>query len=333
METRADYQNYMSIMQSYRTPQGRKDYQAPFAESFELIYAKAQEEDVKLSNAKNFLESLSQSELKTLQKYAGLAESIDINSISAEGAYNLLMHDNEQYDFDGNGTAEVGIGKHLLAVPKNMPPEVQAAFVSAMNSLEGKDRFAAMILTFDPARIDALINNKPYTPTNMDYDYLKNRIDDILNPKNGGYTSEETKESIMAFWNTFDAAYTGDKTQDTQDQDEENSAVEKFLHDLRTKGAAKFLADLNQEKIDKMVEEYKQKLIEQMGDSPEAMQKIEKLVEEFKKQLIEEMKERMEDELKNDKNVNPVKLDTFIMTMLNNTGEDKSSPLKELLLA
>lgn len=333
METRGDYKNYLHVMQNYQTTQGRKDYQAPFAESFELIYANAQEEDVKLSNAKNFLESLSQSELRTLQKYSGLAESIDINSISAEGAYNLLMHDNEQYDFDGNGTAEVGIGKHLLAVPKNMPADVQEAYISALNSLGDKDKLMAMTLTFDPAYLDSLINNKPYAATNMDYDYLKSRVENMLNPQNGGYTSLEAKESITAFWSAFDAAYTGDKAQSSQSQSEENSVVEKFLHDLRTKGAAKFLADLNQEKIEKMVEEYKQKLMKEMGDSPEAMEKIAKLVDEFKKSLIEQMKEKMKEELKNTKNVNPVKLDTFIMTMLNNMQEKTASPLKELLKA
>ena len=329
METRADYQSYLSVMQNYQTPQGRRDYQAPFAESFELIYAKVQEQDVKLSNAKSFLESLSQSELRTLQKYSGLADSINIDSLSAEGAYNLLMHDNEQYDFDGNGTAEVGIGKHFLPIPKNMPADIQEAYISAMNSLDDKDKLMAMTLTFDPAHLDSVINNKPYTPTNMDYNYLKSRVENMLNPQNGGYTSPETKESITAFWNAFDAAYAGDKTQYTQS--EENSAVEKFLSDLRTKGAAKFLADLNQEKIDKMVEEYKQKLIEEMGDSQEAMEKIAKLVDEFKKNLIEEMREKMQDELKNAKDVNSVKLDTFMMTMLNNMQEKKSSPLKELL--
>ncbi len=166
----------------------------------------------------------------------------------------------------------------------------------------------------------------------MDFDCLKSRVENMLNPQNGGFTSIEAKESITAFWNAFDAAYMGDKTQSSQPQSEENSAVEKFLHDLRTKGAAKFLADLNQEKIDKMVEEYKQKLIDEMGDSPEAMEKIAKLVDEFKKNLIEEMKEKMEEELKN-KDANSLKIDAFIMTMLNNMQEKAASPLKELLKA
>jgi hypothetical protein len=45
------------------------------------------------------------------------------------------------------------------------------------------------------------------------------------------------------------------------------------------------------------------------------------------------MKEKMEDELKSAKNSNTVKIDTFIMTMLNNMQEKAPSPLKELLKA
>jgi hypothetical protein len=43
------------------------------------------------------------------------------------------------------------------------------------------------------------------------------------------------------------------------------------------------------------------------------------------------MKEKMEEEMKNSKNINSTKIDTFIMTMLNNMQEKKPSPLKELL--
>ena len=180
-----------------------------------------------------------------------------------------------------------------------------------------------------PARA-SIMNNTPYTPTTIDYSFLNNRVKNILNPKSGGYTSEETKVSTLAFWNAFNSAYTGDKTIDSTG--ERSGELEKFLYDLRTKGAAKFLADLNQEKIDKMVEEYRQKLIAEMGDSVEAMQIIEKLVEEFKKQLIEEMKDRMEDEMKRKgKNAMPLSSDTAIQEILDIQQKKSDKPLEELL--
>lgn len=89
------------------------------------------------------------------------------------------------------------------------------------------------------------------------------------------------KEAVNNFLN--ESAKTS-RQSDISDED-----VQKFLHDLRTKGAAKFLADLNEEKIEKKVEEYKQKLLKDMGDSPEALKEIATLVEAYKKQLLEEL--------------------------------------------
>lgn len=331
METSSAYQSYLSAMQNYQTPQGRKEYQAPYANQFEAIYDKAKNEDIKLSNAKDFLNNLSQSELTTLQKYSGLADSIDINSLSSEGAYNLLMHDNEQYDFNSDGVAEVGIAKKGLPVPINMPSDVRDAYINAMNSMSDKEKMLTMLLTLDPARLNATINNKPYTPTKMDYNYLKTQVENHLNPTNGAYTSPEAKKAYAAFWDAFNAAYTGDKTQSAAE--ETDSEVAKFLKDLREKGALKFLADLNQEKINKMVEEYKQKLLKEMGNSPEAMQKIEKLVEDFKKKLIEEMREKTEEEAKHKGKTTPISSNSFVQQLIDLQQKTETKPLEELLKA
>ncbi|WP_345993269.1 hypothetical protein [Sulfurimonas sp. HSL-1716] len=327
METGAAYQNYLTTMQNYRPSQGRKEYQAPYAQKFEAIFNKAQEADVKLSNAKDFLQSLSSSELTTLQKYSGLADGIDINSLSNEGAYNLLMHDKEQFDFNNDGSTEVGAAKKMSIVPSNMPQEVKDAYISAMNSLSDKDRMTAMMLTFDPARLDSMLNGKPYTPTKMDYAYLDTQVQNHLNPKDGAYTSEEAKASITAFWNAFNAAYKGDKTQ-TADTEKQSDDVSKFLKDLHTKGAAQFLADLNMEKIEKQAEEYKEKLIKELGDSPEVMKKIEKLVADFKKKLLEEMQNGLD----SDKKTLPVNGNALVQMILD-AQQKQTKPLESLLAA
>lgn len=329
METTSAYQSYLSAMQNYQLPQGRKDYQAPYANQFEAIYTKAKAENVDLSNAQEFLTTLSQSELKTLQKYTGLADDINISSLSAEGAYNLLLHDKEQYDFNGDGVAEVGIGKHFLPVPANMPADVRDAFISAMNTLSDKEKLMAMSLTLDPAYLKASINNEPYTPTKMDYSYLKKQVDSRLNPTNGGFTSQDAKQAYAAFWNAFNALYTGDKT--VTETEETDTTVAKFLQDLRTKGAAQFLHDLNQEKIDKLVEEYKQKLIDEMGDSPEAMQKIDKLVEDFRQNLMEELKKKMEEEKKAKGESVALSGDALVQKLIEMQLKNETSPLNKLL--
>lgn len=292
METGAAYTSYIVDVQNLKTTQGRINAQKPYAQAFDDIYSMALDSDVTLDNAKKFIDDLSTSQLNTLQKYKGLADAINTNAISAEGAYNLMMHDNEQYDFNADGLTEVGIGKSLAAVPATMPSDVRVAYVDALNSLEWKDRLMAMTLTFDMGQISSRINNMPYVPATIDYNYLSTRVDGMLNPTGGGFTSQKTRESIATFWEAFEKSYATKKTDSTQE--EKDPAVEKFLDDLRTKGAVGFLADLNKEKIETLVKEFRDKLVKEMGDSPTSIIAIDKLVNAFKKQLLEEMQGNLE---------------------------------------
>ncbi|MFT5661484.1 MAG: hypothetical protein ACI9TV_002130 [Sulfurimonas sp.] len=333
MQTSSSYQSYLNSMKDYKVSQGRKDYQAPFADKFESIYEKAKKEDIGLSNAKDFLQNLSASELQTLQKFSGLADKVNTDTLSAEGAYNLLLHDNEHYDFNNDGVAEVGIGKKMLPIPINMPTDVRDAYISAMNALDDKDRLMAGMLSLDPVHLKAVVNNEPYTPTKMDYNYLKSSVENILNPPPGAYTSEETKISIQKFWNAFDSNYKGDKSKPDTQTEERSSEVAKFLNDLRTKGAAKFLADLNQEKIDKLVKEFEEKLIKEMGDSPQALQEIAKLVEDYKKQLLEEMHERTKEEKIAKGEKSPILSgNSLVQEMIEMQQKPINKPLNSLLL-
>ncbi|PHS57073.1 MAG: hypothetical protein COB17_07610 [Sulfurimonas sp.] len=106
METGTIYKNNISSMQKLKDFSGRVKYQEEFAQNFETIFAKATEVDIKLDNANEFLQSLSKDELTTLQKYASLADSINIDELSDEASYNLLMHDDEKYDFNNDGMTQ-----------------------------------------------------------------------------------------------------------------------------------------------------------------------------------------------------------------------------------
>ena len=223
METSTTYQGYIGTLQNSSPALSS----GSFSEAFETLYHQAIDSGVTLGNAVSFLENLSADALKSLQEYAGLTDEIDVSTLSAEGAYNLLLHAEEQCDFNNDGTVEVG----------NLPND---------------------------------------------------------------------------------------------DAETTDSAVEKFLHDLRTKGAAKFLADLNQEKIDKMVEEYRQKLIAQMGDSSDAMAKIEKMINDFRKQLIEEMLTKMEDENERKNENTFISAETMMFALMDSQKQQKQ-PLEVLL--
>ena len=330
MEALNSYQSYLNSMKNYETPQGRKNYQAPFAEGFETIYEKAKEEKIDLSNAKEYLNSLSSSELQTLQKYSGLADEINIDTLSAEGSYNLLLHDKEHYDFNADGVAEVGEARTRLPVPINMPTDVRDAYISAMNSLSDKDKMMTSMLTLDPAYLTSILNNEPYTPTKIDYNFLKTAVQSSLNPTGGAYTSEDTKVSIKAFWDAFSISYQGDKT---QNEDEERSPeVSKFLKDLRTKGAAQFLADFNQEKIDALVKKFEEKLKKEMGDSPKALEEIAKLVEDYRKKLLEEMQEQTDNEHKlKGESSSHISSNSAVQMLIDMQKEKSTEPLRKLL--
>ena len=318
-------------MKSYEISQGRKDYQEPFTENFEAIYERAKEEEISLSNAKSFLHNLSPDELKTLQNYTGLADPINIDKITDEGAYNLLVHDKEQYDFNGDGVAQVGEANMMLPIPINMPTGVRDAYITAMNSLSGEERLRTSMLTLDPAHLTSKIYDEEFTPTRMDYDYLKTAVENALNPKGGGFTSEDTKVTIRAFWDAFESAYTGDISK-KEDEYERSDELKQFLHDLRTKGAAQFLADMNQEKIDKLVEEFEEKLRKEMGDSPEALEEIAQLVEDYRKQLMEEMMEKtQEDKMSKGEKTMAISSDTIVQDLINLQQKDNTNPLEELL--
>ena len=241
METGATYTQHKSLMQNYTIGDGRKEYQAPFAEAFEKIYEEADEEDIKLSNAKEFLSSLDRSELRTVQKYNGLADAIDIGALSAEGAYNLLVHDNEQFDFDNDGIMEVGAGRSLMPIPRNMPADVKAAYIEALNSLDGREKLMAMTISFDIERLKSLLNNTPYTPSTIDYDYIQNRVDDILDPNRPGFASEEFKGIVQKFWDNFKSAFEDLKNDSDEPLENESTTV---LEDYIT--SSEYIAILNE---------------------------------------------------------------------------------------
>jgi len=326
METGKAYKSYVTAMQNYQIPDGRKSYQQPFADDFELIYAKVQKDDVNLGNANEYLNSLSKEELFTLQKYSGLAESIEIGNLSTEAAYNLLMHDNEQYDFNNNGVNEVGEGNIHPVVPRSMSSDVREAYIDGLNALNGKDRFMAMTLTFDMGRLQSQIDGSSYAPVVIDYDYLSKRVDAMLNPEGMAFTSEETKNSIHKFWEAFTLSYSGE-IPDNDGRDKDTTSIDNFLKELREKGASGFLADLNMKKIEEKIEEFRKKLISELGVSPESLKDIEKMVDDFKKQLLEELQSGL------DKSRDSKILDTQanIQVLLKMKDETTYSPLENLL--
>lgn len=211
METSTDYLKNVSYLKQLRQTTDRQSMQAAYADDFEQIYKKAMESDIKLNKAKNFIGGLNEQELQTLQKYTGLANAIDAGALTPEGAYNLLMHDYEKYDFNGDGAVQDGIGNMAPIIPAGMEESIKEAYVKSLNSVDDKDRLMAMTITFDMGRLNSTINNTPYKAEKIDYEYLSDRVKNILNPTPPAYSSQELKRSIAAFWEKFELEYINGK--------------------------------------------------------------------------------------------------------------------------
>jgi hypothetical protein len=244
METSAAYQEHISIAKQYKMHSDYTKAREPYKEDFEKIYERAKESDVKLDSAKDFLNNLTPDELKTLQNYARLVDDIVVNTLSDEGAYNLLVHSYEKYDFNDDGIAENGIGKNIPMIPQNMDKDTKQAFVNALNSLSEKDRFMAnMVLTFDISRLNKSIAqhfqnmpqdkrdamqeylsfdidkfimdtlSKSHKSSQTTYDSISKRADSIINPPPQAYSSPELKSSMSKFITAFEKEYSTIKEQ------------------------------------------------------------------------------------------------------------------------
>lgn len=244
METSVAYQEHISIAKQYKMHSDYTKVREPYKEDFEKIYDRAKESDVKLDSAKDFLNSLTPDELKTLQNYARLVDEIVVNSLSDEGAYNLLVHSYEKYDFNDDGIAENGIAKNIPMIPQNMDKDTKQAYVNAFNSMSEKDRFMTnMVLTFDISRLNKSIAqhfqnmpqekrdamqeylsfdidkfiidtlSKSHKSSQTTYDSIIKRADSIINPHPQTYSSPELKSSMSKFVVAFEKEYSTIKEQ------------------------------------------------------------------------------------------------------------------------
>lgn len=204
MEISQSYLNNIAILKELRPMADRTNYQASYKDDFEKIYEKAAKADVKVDNAKDFLKSLSGDELKTLQKYDSLADPIDINSMSSEGAYNLLMHDYEKYDFNNDGMIQDGAANTSGLIPSNADESTKRALVKTLNSMSDEDR---MNVTGLFLMLPGDLQNAQSGQKSFNYDEVAKRVMNVLNPRPGAYASPEQIAATTRFWEEFKSKY------------------------------------------------------------------------------------------------------------------------------
>jgi hypothetical protein len=201
-----NYEQHVAISKQLKMGDSFYEVREPHKEGFEKIYNQVQEEGINISNAKDFLNSLSKEEMSTLQQYTGLVDEINVGTISDEGAYNLLLHHYEKYDFDQDGLVSNGISKGQSLLPVNMPNDQKEILVQTLNEMSGEDRFKALLM-INPPRFEGLPDGTLGVKQDdnfMDYEAIKERVDRILNPLPGEYASPEFQKLMSTFFELFD---------------------------------------------------------------------------------------------------------------------------------
>ena len=296
MENFIDYTNHVDIVKNLNLYTTVRENQKPFEIKFEEIYEKAKNADLKLDTAKEFLGSLSRDELRVLQKFDGLADSINVDNVSAEGAYNLLVHDYEEYDFNNDGSVEVGIGKQLATIPQHMDDEAKRTWVKTMNAM-GDDLTSVLTMSFSfheelfirriaeslsqmsDAQLDKMQENatydirefinetlsRPYNPKIISVLDILEIVDKKLNPEGGAYTSPELMNSLEHLKEELLRAYEEVK----EELKEEKLSTQKEL-------------EIKQELIDKTNEEKAQPLAMAIEKSKHESRTPQEIIAEYR---------------------------------------------------
>jgi len=202
MQINQAYTEHVNIVKDLKMTDGFYEVREPYKEGFEEIYDRAKDENINISNAKEFLGTLSKDELDTLQHFSGLADDINVEGLSDEGSYNLLLHHYERYDFDNDGLRSAGIGKTRPLIPQNMSSQDKRALVDTVNEMGMDNAFLGLsAIIFSNMTINGPTNDR------VDYSSIKERMESILDPKNEKYSSLEFRESINNFWSAFQDNY------------------------------------------------------------------------------------------------------------------------------
>jgi hypothetical protein len=139
------------------------------AVAFEALIDKASAQNA-YNDPQAFVQSLSSSELSTLQHVHDLVSPIVPASLSKEGALNLLLAPGSAQDIDHDGYQSVGIGKEWQFPPVNAPASVKQAWEKSTANLSGGEKIALMG-SFMPVPFDANGNAVDSASMSPDADY------------------------------------------------------------------------------------------------------------------------------------------------------------------
>ena len=119
----------------YKSPEAPRDLGETFGNVLQQAYAEGA-----YVEPKSFLSGLSEQELTTVQSAHWLADPIDVNSLTEEGALNLLLPPAAQVDLNHDGLTQSGRAYGIRFPDSNTPPEVTAAWDEATGDMPPQER-------------------------------------------------------------------------------------------------------------------------------------------------------------------------------------------------
>lgn len=175
-----------------------------------------------------FLNNLSEADLATVQHVARLVDPIKPDSLTPEGALNLLIPRPAQVDYDHNGITQVGKGNLMRFPDSNTPAEVVAAWEETTADMSFKDK---MIHEFHML-VPILFANMEF---DSDGNFVRQREPgdaDWVNPMaSGDYSYQKVADDYLEYLEYF-------KYQIPKDQYEEGIAFwTEFQENLQSHGA------------------------------------------------------------------------------------------------
>ncbi len=205
MNTSTNYTEHVNIVKNLKMADSFYAVREPYKDGFEDIYNKANENNVDMSNAKEFLNSLTKEELSTLQNYTRLADEVNVDNLSDEGAYNLLLHHYEKYDFNNDGIREDGIAKTSGIIPQSLGNDEKKALVETFNSMDFKDVMLSSMLFI---QLPILVDGKLQVGNqDINLEDIKDRVTAILDLKNKNNSTQEFKDTVKSFFDIFEQNY------------------------------------------------------------------------------------------------------------------------------
>ena len=137
-----------------------------------------------------FLKNLSQGELETLRVMHSLADPIEPEGLSREGALNLLLPINKRQDIDNDGFTETGKAVGWSFPPPNAPQSVHDAWATATEGMSMQDRLMAeamfmplMVKVDESGNVSELARseaNNPYAKTDFSFSrFVEERLDSL----------------------------------------------------------------------------------------------------------------------------------------------------------